>query len=213
MLNLSPVSFVITFFCLIVAVTIHEFSHAFAADKLGDPTPRLQGRITLNPLVHLDPIGTIMILLIGFGWGKPVQFDPYNLRNMRKDSAIISFAGPCSNFIIAIFCSILIKLFIMFHILKFDTIGFELIATIVSQMIQMNVVLGVFNLLPVHPLDGFKIVGGLLPAHKAKEWYGLERYGLLFLLALIIPLGNTSMLDSIIRPIVFTVLRFLLPSI
>src|SRR3972149_935093 len=94
---------------LIVAITIHEFSHALAAERLGDPTPRLQGRLTLNPLKHLDPIGTILLILVRFGWGKPVQFDPFNLRHPRRDSAIISIAGPVSNAIVAILASLLIQ--------------------------------------------------------------------------------------------------------
>src|SRR4051812_27134518 len=99
----SPLSFFVAAIALLIAITVHEFSHALSADKLGDPTPRLQGRISLNPLVHLDPIGTLLILFVGFGWGKPVVFDPFNLKNPRKDAAIISLAGPASNFILAIF--------------------------------------------------------------------------------------------------------------
>src|SRR3972149_11313525 len=95
---------------LIISITIHEFAHGFAADKLGDPTPRIQGRLTLNPKAHLDPFGTIMILLVGFGWGKPVQFDPYNLKDPRRDAALISLAGPASNIILAILLSIILRL-------------------------------------------------------------------------------------------------------
>ncbi len=88
----NPLIFTGWLVSLVIAITVHEFAHAFAADRLGDPTPRLQGRLTLNPLSHLDPLGTILLILVRFGWGKPVQFDPYNLENPRRDSAIISFA-------------------------------------------------------------------------------------------------------------------------
>src|SRR3990172_8857289 len=98
--SFNPVEFIFGLVALIVAITIHEFSHAAAAERLGDPTPRLQGRLTLNPLAHLDPLGTLMLILIRFGWGKPVQFDPYNLRHPRRDSAIISLAGPTSNIVL-----------------------------------------------------------------------------------------------------------------
>ncbi|MEK7065464.1 MAG: site-2 protease family protein, partial [Patescibacteria group bacterium] len=92
----NPLGFLFWLIALVVAITIHEFSHAYAADRLGDPTPRLQGRLTLNPLAHLDPLGTLMLLIARFGWGKPVVFDPFNLRHPRRDAAIISFAGPLS---------------------------------------------------------------------------------------------------------------------
>lgn len=205
----NPLLFLFSLISLIVAVTIHEFAHAYAADKLGDPTPRLQGRVTLNPLAHLDPIGTILILISGFGWGKPVIFDPYNLRNPRKDAAIISFAGPLSNFLLALTLSIIYKLFIFFHFFNFDTIGYSIISVFFFSLILLNVTLGVFNLIPIHPLDGFKIVGGILSREKAQEWYQLERYGLLFLLALFLPLGSSSMLDIIIRPATQVIMNLL----
>src|SRR3990172_11954241 len=97
----NPLSFVFWLLGLTVAITVHEFAHAYAAERLGDPTPRLMGRLTLNPLAHLDPLGTLMLLIARFGWGKPVQFDPFNLRHPRRDSALISLAGPASNLIMA----------------------------------------------------------------------------------------------------------------
>jgi len=93
----SPLSFLASLLAIVIAISIHEFSHALAADRLGDPTPRLAGRLTLNPLAHLDPIGTLMLILFRFGWGKPVQFDQFNLRNPRRDTMLISIAGPMSN--------------------------------------------------------------------------------------------------------------------
>ncbi len=183
---------------LLVAITIHEFSHAFAADYLGDPTPRLQGRLKLNPLVHIDNIGMLFLLFFGFGWGKPVVFDPYNLKDPRRDAAIISIAGPGSNFILAIILSLLMKLFIILQLNLLIIIG----SFIFIPMIRMNIILGVFNLLPIHPLDGFKIVEGILPEEKAREWSQLQRYGMIFLLLLIFPIGGSSMLNSIIQPIV-----------
>src|SRR3990167_795118 len=107
----NPFAFFSWLIALITAITIHEFSHAWSADRLGDPTPRSQGRLTLNPLAHLDPLGTLMMLLVKFGWGKPVQFDPYNLKNPKRDAAIISFAGPFSNLILASILAIVLRLF------------------------------------------------------------------------------------------------------
>lgn len=195
----SPIEFFISLLALLVAITIHEFSHAYMADYLGDPTPRLQKRLNLNPLSHLDAYGLLFMLLVGFGWGKPVVFDPFNLKNPRRDAALISVAGPASNIILAIILSIILHIY-------------NAAAIVLVPMIILNVALAIFNLLPIAPLDGFKIVGGILSKKQAKEWYGLERYGFIFLILILIPIGKTSLLSSIIRPVVSFVLTFLLPS-
>lgn len=205
----NPLLFIIYLVALLVAITIHEFAHAITADYLGDPTSRIQGRVSLNPLVHLDMFGTLLILLMGFGWGKPVVFDPYNLKHPRKDAAIISFAGPLSNFILAIVLSIVLRLFVLFDQSIFFTISYFFFAPVIS----INVMLGIFNLIPIHPLDGFKIVGGLLPEDKAHEWYQLERYGMIFLILLIIPLGQGSLVSSIIGPIISFATNLLIPAV
>ena len=204
----NPLYFVITFIALAIALTIHEFAHAWAADQLGDPTARLAGRLTLNPLVHFDTYGLMFLLFFGFGWGKPVSFDPYNLKNPHKDAALISLAGPASNLILALICSILLKLFIYFQLPVLSTIGLIFFPIIII----MNISLGIFNLLPIHPLDGFKIFGGILTEEKAREWYQLERYGIFFLILLFIPFGKNSMIDTFLRPIVDLVLHFLIPN-
>ena len=204
----NPLLFVIYIISLLVAIAVHEFSHAYVADYLGDPTPRLQGRLNLNPLVHIDNLGMLFLLLFGFGWGKPVQFDPYNLKNPQKDAAFISIAGPLSNFILALIFSILLRLFILFKLNILLTIGIILFL----PMIQMNLVLGIFNLLPIHPLDGFKIVGGILSEEKAREWYSLQNYGIFLLLLLIIPLGGSSMLDGILKPALTFLFKLLVPT-
>lgn len=211
MINLlfqNPLVFAIYVFALLIAISIHEFSHAWMADHAGDPTPRLQGRLTLNPIKHLDPYGLMFLLFFGFGWGKPVTFDPFNLKDPRRDAAKISLAGPVSNFILAILLSIVLKLFIFFKLGILANIGYLILVPI----IQLNIILGVFNLLPIHPLDGFKIVGGLLTSNQSREWYSLERYGLIFLLILIIPLGNQSLLSLIIQPVVSFINTLLLPK-
>lgn len=205
----NPLVFVIYLLAILVAITIHEFSHAWAADYLGDPTPRLQGRLKLNPLVHVDNIGMLFLLFFGFGWGKPVQFDPYNLKNPRKDAALISIAGPISNFILAILLSLLLKLFIFLQLNFLLIIG----AFIFIPMIKMNIVLGVFNLLPIHPMDGFKIVAGILPEEKAHEWNQLQKYGMIFLILLIFPIAGSSMLNNILQPVVDFLYKILLPGI
>lgn len=198
LLNVNPAYFLLYLMALVVAITIHEFAHARTADYLGDPTPRLQGRISLNPLRHLDLFGMVFLLFAGFGWGKPVQFDPFNLKDPRRDSAIISVAGPVSNILLALVLAIIIRIYPTELLIPF---------------IQFNVTLAIFNLLPVHPLDGFKIVGGILPREKAHEWYQLERYGIIFLILLILPLGQRSMLDSILGPPVRFIMNLLIPQL
>ncbi len=205
----NPLLFIIYLSSLLVAITVHEFSHAWAADYLGDPTPRLQGRLKLNPLVHIDTMGMVFLLLLGFGWGKPVQFDPYNLKDPRKDAAWISIAGPSSNFILAIILALLLKLFIILQLNFLTIIG----GLIFVPVIRMNIMLGVFNLLPIHPMDGFKIIEGILPEKKVHEWTSLQRYGMIFLMLLIFPLfGGRSMLDSFLTPTINFFFNLLVPG-
>lgn len=204
----DPITFLIRIFALLLAITVHEFAHAFAADRLGDPTPRSQGRLTLNPLAHLDPIGTLLILFAPIGWGKPVQFDPYNLANPRRDAAIISFAGPLSNIALAVVLSLLL------HFL-FQTGNInELSGAILFQLIVLNVSLAIFNLIPIHPLDGGKILIGLLPDDIASKWdVILHQYGLYILLMLILPIfGGQAIMWKFIGPTIQFVLNLLIPG-
>jgi Zn-dependent protease len=204
----NPLLFVFSLIAIVIAITVHEFAHAYAADRLGDPTPGLQGRVTLNPLAHLDPLGSLMLLFIGFGWGKPVQFDPFNLRHPRRDAAIISFAGPLSNIVMAIIASVAMHLFILNPTFPALILGF------LASFITINIALAVFNLIPVHPLDGFKIVGGLLDEEQARHWYELERYGFVFLLVLLLPIANgSSPISQLISPIIRFLVNILLPSV
>lgn len=204
----NPIGMLIFFILLIITISIHEYAHARVAEELGDPTPRLLGRLTLDPRKHIDPWGMLLLLFIGFGWGRPVPFDPFNLKNPRRDAALISLAGPGSNFIIAIVSAIVLRLLIYFDLPFFGTIGLSLI----SSFIYLNIILGIFNLLPFAPLDGFKIVGGFLNERQAKDWYSLERFGIIFLLAFIFPLvGGKSMLVMILGPIINFATHLLIP--
>jgi Zn-dependent protease len=203
----NPIAFFAWLVALVVAITIHEFAHAYAADRLGDPTPRVQGRLTLNPLAHLDPLGTLMLLIARFGWGKPVVFDPFNLRHPRRDAAIISLAGPVSNILLATLLSIILHLFLASPYAM-------LVYIIIQPVIVMNVFLAIFNLVPIHPLDGFKIVGGILPPEYAKQWQELESYGMIFLLFLVFPVfGGASPISKLILPVINFFLSLLLPSV
>ena len=166
---------------LVVAATVHEFAHAYVADRLGDPTPRSQGRLTLNPLAHLDPLGTVLILLAGFGWAKPVQINPANFRDWRRDSIIVAAAGPLANVTLLFVLGVPYKL----GLLEGGPLGVSSVSRLLLVMIQINAMLAVFNLIPVPPLDGSKILMGLLPPAQAVSYARLQPYGVLILLLLV----------------------------
>lgn len=159
---------------VLIAITFHEFAHGFAAYKLGDNTAKIEGRLSLNPFDHLDPIGSLMLLFAGFGWGKPVRVNPTNYTrkiSMEKGDAIVSLAGPLTNIIVAfifalIYCAVYKFTGIAF---MFSTVG-EVIMRLISAIIAVNIGLGVFNLIPLPPLDGSKIIMPFLP-YKAKQWF------------------------------------------
>lgn len=155
---------------VIVAMTFHEFAHAWAATKLGDETPRQQGRLSLNPISHIDPVGLICLMLLGFGWGKPVQINPRNFDgkySISKAEAIVAAAGPIMNFILAFVFLIIYAIFGM--TVTTITTTTNVISSILISIISINLGLGVFNLIPIYPLDGAKVLNHFLP-YKAKEW-------------------------------------------
>lgn len=205
----NPVDFLIYSLALLVAITIHEFAHAWMAVRLGDPTPKLQGRLTLNPLAHLDPLGTLMLLLVRFGWGKPVQFDPFNLENPRRDAAIISLAGPTSNILLATILSILLKISLV------TSVALPFAVQVIPPFIFLNVILAVFNLLPVHPLDGGKILVGILPPDEARQADEFMRqYGIFILLLMIFPIfGGRPPAFIILDPIINILINIYLPGV
>ena len=198
----NPLFFLFTTAALVAAITMHEFAHAWMADRLGDPTPRAQGRLTLNPLRHLDPLGTLMLLVTRFGWGKPVEFDPYNLKHPRKDSATIALAGPASNLLTAGVLSLLIHITTLPAILEF----------FFTTLILFSVTLAIFNLIPIHPLDGGKIAVGFLPKNIAYEWDTImHKYGVFILIFMLLPFGNSqSPISYLLLPIVDGILKFFL---
>ena len=206
----SPLYFVLWVAALLAAITVHEFAHAWTSDRLGDPTARLAGRVTLNPIAHLDPLGTLMLLLFRFGWGKPVPFDPFNLRRPRRDAAIISFAGPAADLILATILAIIIRIA---HLTMAPQIAYNL-ELILTPFIVLAIMLAIFNLIPVHPLDGGKILVGLIPEKIAYRWdENLNRYGFFIIIFLILPLfGGYSLVSLIILPMVRFILALLLPG-
>lgn len=204
----NPFSFLIWAGALLAAVTVHEYAHAWMADRLGDPTARLAGRLTFNPLAHLDPVGTLMLLLFRFGWGKPVPFDPYNLKDPRRDAALVSFAGPVADMILATLVAIIIRLS---HLFIGPTAFF--IEFILTPFATLAVVLAIFNLIPIHPLDGGKVLIGLLPHDVAYKWDEiLHQYGFMILIFLLLPIFGFSPIIAILSPIVNLILSLLLPG-
>lgn len=187
---------------VLIAITIHEFGHAFAAYKLGDDTPLRQGRLSLNPLDHVDPLGLAMLLFAHIGWGKPVQIDPRNYNrniSVEKADAIVSFAGPLMNFITAIVFALIYCAIIKFAGTAFimSNIGIIIIA-IISYIVTMNIGLGVFNLIPLPPLDGSKIFLPILP-YNAKSWF-IEHEQIFYFVFLIIWI--TGIAGRLISPII-----------
>lgn len=176
---MSPSRLLAVVTIIFIALPFHEFAHAAAAVYLGDNTPRLQGRYTLNPLAHIDPMGAILIALTGFGWAKPVRWDPRNITIDRKlGSIIVSLAGPLSNLLLAIVGAILVRV-----VGVSDENGF--ILNFLLYFIQINVLLFVFNLIPIPPLDGSHVLFALLPGDNFRLQMQLSRYGFLILMAVI----------------------------
>ena len=190
MFNLDIPTIIERVIVLLIAFTVHELAHAVTADYLGDPTPRRMGRITLNPLKHLDPFGTIMLIIAGFGWAKPVMTNPMNMRgNPRTSMAIVAFAGPLSNLVMAGIAAIFFRLGLVDINVLMSGGGELSFSSLVFQFLYINLALAFFNLLPVPPLDGSRILYAILPAEMVYRLRPLEQYGfmILFLVVFFVP--------------------------
>ena len=189
---------------ILLALTFHEYAHAYVAHRYGDDTAKQSGRLTLNPLRHLDPLGTIMIFLVQFGWAKPVPVNPYQLKNPKKDMLWISAAGPLSNMLLALVSGLLLRMVSDFSgATERDAIA-EVLRLMLFLSMKINLALAVFNVLPIAPLDGSKILFGLLPTGYGKFILILERYGPYILIGLIIfgRATEVSILGRLIWPFV-----------
>jgi Zn-dependent protease len=211
----------VTFFgavvvALLCGIAFHEFSHAITADRLGDMTPRQRGRVTLNPAAHLDPLGTIFLMLAGFGWGKPVPVNPWRMKpDPKSGRAITAAAGPLSNILLAVLASVPMHLGLIDWRSPFlvprsvaDWQAVDFIGLFLSALIIFNIVLAVFNLIPVAPLDGFAVAVGLLPRDLSAAVARLEPYGpgiLMILIALpFLTNGAVSILGDVMAPVINT---------
>ena len=196
---------------ILVGLTFHEAAHGFASYWLGDPTPKLQGRLSLNPLKHIDPIGFLALFFAGFGWGKPVEINPFYYKNRRRDEIIVSLAGVVTNFVIAVISFFALKLILIYFFSTpepgagaLSNYGYALLM-IPTYMIQINIVLMVFNLIPVPPLDGFGVITQLFNLQKYDWWYKIYSNGFLILMVLIL----FDVTDMILGPAVSFIYGFL----
>ena len=181
---------------ILIALTFHEYAHGLVADRLGDDTPSLQGRLTLNPLPHIDWVGFIMLMIFKFGWAKPVVVDPRNFRDVsvKQGMMLVSLAGPGMNILLALLSMIAFNLLIPYQ----SVAGVGLLIALLTPLIYINLILAAFNLIPVPPLDGSKILAGLLPDVGSRLIYSAEQYGPLILLLLIV----TGTVGKILWPVV-----------
>jgi Zn-dependent protease len=190
---------IISIAILILSVIIHEVSHGYMADRLGDPTPRLQGRLTLNPLKHLDPVGSFVVPLLTslagftFGWAKPVEYNPYNIRNKRAGEFLIALAGPFSNIAVALIFSLIMRAVVA-------NSGVTPFVEVSAYIVLINLVLAVFNLIPLPPLDGSKLLFSVLPSQYGRLRMTLETYGPIFILIVVFVLWKAI---SPIVPVIF----------
>ncbi|MGH2417490.1 MAG: site-2 protease family protein [Candidatus Limnocylindria bacterium] len=169
---------------LLVGLTFHEFSHALLADQLGDRSPRMMGRLTLNPIPHIDPLGALMLVVAGFGWAKPVMVNPAALRDGRRGMAIVAFAGPIANMVVAVaFAAV-------FRVLDLAGIDDGFFARLVALIVQLNVLLAIFNLIPIPPLDGYNVLLAFLPPRQAMVVRQYAPYGVIVLLLLVFLPGS-----------------------
>ena len=186
----NPMQLLYTIPAILIGLTVHEWAHAYAADKLGDPTAKNLGRMTLNPLAHLDPLGIIMLLFLGFGWARPVPVNPRNFKKFRRDDIIVSLAGITANCIVAFFAVLIFYAGILFWGLGNNDAYYQ----IMMRIITINLSLMVFNLIPLHPLDGSHVAESLLFRKMPRVFLFLRDYGQYILIALLI----TGVLSNIL---------------
>jgi len=201
-MNDSILQFIILAPPLLLALTVHEFAHGYVAFRLGDPTAQREGRLTLNPLKHLDPLGTIAFFIFHFGWAKPVPVNPAYFRNPQKDMLWVALAGPVTNLILAVISALMTKaLWLLAKTIPYSALGEAVLVPLNSVLIAsvwINLVLCIFNFLPIPPLDGSRILTGILPPDLARSYASIERYGFILLIILAV----SGVLSKLIIPLI-----------
>ena len=197
---------------ILFSLTIHEYAHAYIAYKLGDDTAKRLGRLTLNPLKHLDPLGTILLLIVHFGWAKPVPVDPRNFKDPKKDMLYVAIAGPISNIITAVVAAVVLKFILIYYGSFLGPVSIlEPIVQTLYWLIFIGVVLAVFNMLPFPPLDGSRVLYGILPDSMANSIRQIETYGIFILFGIIL-LGGSIFSKVITFPFIIFMSLFGLPT-
>ena len=201
------ISFLYTLPALLFCLSVHEFAHAYTAYKLGDRTQKAMGRLTLNPFSHIDIAGFICIALFGFGWGKPVMIDDRNFKNKAAGNALTAFAGPCSNIIMAILFTIILKILLITGVIlpTINSVVGSIILNMLILTIQFNVVFAIFNLIPIPPFDGSRILYFFLPIKGREYMYKIEQYSFIIVLVILV----TGIGSKLVSPIVNFVLGLL----
>lgn len=201
------ISFLYTLPALLFCLSVHEFAHAYTAYKLGDRTQKAMGRLTLNPFSHIDIAGFICIALFGFGWGKPVMIDDRNFKNKAAGNALTAFTGPCSNIIMAILFTIILKILLITGVIlpTINSVVGSIILNMLILTIQFNVVFAIFNLIPIPPFDGSRILYFFLPAKGREYMYKIEQYSFIIVLVILV----TGIGSKLVSPIVNFVLGLL----
>lgn len=180
-----------------IAMVFHEWAHAFAADKCGDPSAKMVGRMSLNPMKHINPMGAVMLLLFGFGWASPVFINPANFKNKRVGMIVTSAAGPLMNFLLCFVGMLVSVILYLVQIINGENFILQNISMLFESIYMLNMSFAVFNLIPLPPLDGSKIVAGFLPLKWQRKYLGLERYSTLIFLALIFLLNTIDFLTPV----------------
>lgn len=198
---------------IIIAMTFHECAHAFAAYKCGDPTAKMLGRMTLNPMKHINPMGMILLLLFGFGWANPVIITASNFKNKRVGMVVTSAAGPLTNFILSFLSLFIYVIFMILSIVHGDNFIFSNLAMLFYYISMYNMSLGIFNLIPLPPLDGSKIVAGFLPSKWQYKYLSLERYSQILFIVLIIVLNRLNFLSPLMNALYGLFYKIIFPLI
>lgn len=207
------IEFIFTLPALFISLTIHEWAHSYVAYRLGDKSQKALGRLSFDPISHIDPFGFICIALFGFGWGKPVIIDDRNFKNKAKGNMLVSLAGPIANLVMALACTLILKVLVMFHLASFTYPAVINVTAIIGRMLLLtigfNIVFGIFNMIPIPPFDGSKVLFYFLPGKCKNMMYTLEKYSFVIIVVLLV----TNLASIIISPFVngiYTVLMYIL---